>query len=385
MFRNYRVIAHWSIAVTLLWLAPLAHAQAPENGNFHPPRHDTWQMPNAHLYGVASEGEHALAVGYWGTVLRSDDRGESWQFSPTPTKRTLFGVAFADADHAWAVGDHGTVLRTRDGGSTWVSVSVEAIDEFGDFGPLTAILFDVAAIGPEEVWISGDFGTLIHTKDGGDSWDRLILPEETFGDGYLADRLFNGIEFDDRDNGWIAGEFATGLRTVDGGQTWTNREEISGAISDIYLFDIGASGERAVAGGVGGVVVQTEDNGKVWTAKDVPTTAGLFTAALRGNRAILAGDRGEVVATRDGGRTWFQPERPKIFNWFGGAAFGEDGLALIVGERGAILRSTDGGDSFAEVVSAAPAPISAISVPEAAAKAGAPPPPMPQADPERNP
>ena len=64
---------------------------------------------------------------------------------------------------------------------------------------------------------------------------------------------------------------------------------------------------------------------------------------------------------------------------------GDDGLALVVGERGAILRSTDGGDSFAEVVSAAPAPISAISVPEASAMAGAPPPPMPQADPERNP
>ncbi len=371
MFRTHRVIAHGSVAVALLWLAGSVHAQAPENGNFHPPRHDTWQMPYAHLYGVAAEKKRALAVGYWGTVLRSEDRGASWHFTPTPTSRTLFGVAFADDDHAWAVGDHGTVLRTRDGGKTWVTVPVEAEDEFGDFGPLTSILFDVAAIGPEEVWISGDFGTLIHTDDGGVSWTRLILPEETFGDGYLADRLFNGIEFDDENNGWITGEFATGLRTMDGGETWVNREEVSGVISDIYLFDLGASGERAVAGGVGGVVLMTEDNGKVWVSKDVPTTAGLFTAALRGNRAILAGDRGEVVATRDGGRTWFQPDRPKIFNWFGGSTFGDDGLALIVGERGAILRSTDGGDSFAQVVAATPAPISAVSVPEAATKRAA--------------
>ncbi len=368
MFRNNRVgaAASLSIAVALFWIAGPA-ARAVENGNFYPPREDTWQMPDAHLYGVAIEGQRAIAVGYWGTILFSDDGGKSWAFAPTPTPRTLFGVSFADAQNAWAVGDHGVVLRSRDAGKSWTLVPVEATDEFGDFGPLTAVLFDVSAVGPEEVWISGDFGALIHTTDGGATWDRLLLPEEVFGDGYLADRLFNGIEFEGPEQGWIAGEFATGLRTLDGGKTWTNREEIVGAIPDIYLFDIGASGENAVAGGVGGVVLYTRDNGKVWTAaEDVPTTAGLFTAALRGNRAILAGDRGEVVATRDRGDTWFQPKRPKIFNWFGGAAFGEDGLALIVGERGAIIRSTDGGDSFVEVQGAEPALTGAISVPEPA-------------------
>lgn len=371
MFRNHRVIATacLSIAFALQGIAaPAIAAEGIENGNFNPPRHETWQMPNAHLYGVAATGNRALAVGYWGTVLYSGDKGASWNFAPTPTPRTLFGVSFADPKNAWAVGDHGVVLRTRDGGESWTLVPVEAVDEFGDFGPLTAVLFDVAAIGPDEVWISGDFGTLLHTTNGGASWDRLILPEETFGDGYLADRLFNGIEFDGPDQGWIAGEFATGLRTVDGGKTWTNREEISGAIPDIYLFDIGASGESAVAGGVGGVVLFTHDNGKVWTAKKVPTTAGLFTAALRGDRAILAGDRGEVVASKDRGETWFQPKRPRIFNWFGGAAFGDDGLALIVGERGAILRSTDGGDTFAEVVAAEPEPAGPLVIPESATK-----------------
>jgi photosystem II stability/assembly factor-like uncharacterized protein len=355
-----------SLALALLWVA--AASTAVENGNFHPPRHATWQMPSAHLYGVAISGRRALAVGYWGTALYSSDAGASWHFSETPTSRTLFGVSFSDPKNAWAVGDYGIVLRTRDGGESWTKVTVEAIDEFGDFGLMTVVLFDVATVSPEEIWISGDFGTLLHTTDGGATWTSTFLPEEKFGDGYLADRLLNGIEFEGPDNGWVAGEFATGLRTVDGGKTWTNRQEVVGAISDIYLFDIGVSGENAVAGGVGGVVLYTRDNGKIWTAKDAPTTAGLFAAALRGNRAILAGDRGEVVASRDHGETWFQPRRPKIFNWFAGAAFGDDGLALIVGERGAILRSTDGGDSFGEVVAAAPMPASAISVPEASTK-----------------
>lgn len=339
-------------------------APALENGNFHPPDDHTWQMPNAHLYGVDLAGSNAIAVGYWGTALYSRDRGETWKFGPTPTSRTLFGISFADSNNAWAVGDHGTVLRTRDGGETWNTIRIEAIDEFGEHSLLESVLFDVSCVSAEEVWISGDFGALVHTKDGGATWDRLILPEEVFADGYLPDRLLNGIEFQGAQNGWIAGEFATGLRTLDGGETWINREEIVGAISDLYLFDVAANDETAIAGGVGGAVLVTRDNGKVWSHVETPTTAGLFTAALRGNRALLAGDRGEVVASRDGGETWFQPKRPRIFNWFAGSRFGDDGVALVVGERGAILRSTNGGDSFEEVAGAEPLPIGAISVPE---------------------
>ncbi len=360
-----RIAAVLAGGLVLLGLGLLVGLGASAMENFYPPQDQTWAMPKADLFAVAIEGERALAVGYWGTILLSTDRGQTWRYRPTPTSRTLFGVDFAGPDDAWAVGDAGVVLRSRDGGETWEQVRVEVEDQFGGRGDLEAVLFDVSAISGDDVWASGDFGALIHTRDGGETWDRPFLTEEVFGDGYLADRLLNAIEFQDRERGWIAGEFGTALRTEDGGETWGNRASIEGAISDIYLFGLGVNGELdALAGGVGGVAVVSHDGGHHWQAVQVPTTAGLFGAAAHGGRGLLVGDRGEVVATRDAGRTWFKPKRPKLFNWLQGAAFGDDGLALVVGEKSLILRSLDGGDSFEKALGAEPGPVAAISVPE---------------------
>lgn len=349
------------LGLALIWGAAAASAF---EGTFDPPLDETWVMPGADLFAVATNGDRALAVGYWGTILLSTDRGKTWKYQPSPTSRTLFGVDFANGQDAWAVGDAGTVLRSGDGGETWEEVAVEVDDPYGERGQLEAVLFDVSAV-DDVVWASGDFGALIQSTNGGKTWTRHFLPEEVFGDGYLADRLFNGIEFQDAERGWIAGEFGTALRTEDGGVTWTNREVIEDAIPDIYLFGLGVNGELdAVAGGVGGVSLVTHDGGKTWQAVKVPTTAGLFGAAAEGARAVLVGDRGEIVISRDAGKTWSQPKRPKLFNWLQGATFGEDGLVLVVGEKSLVLRSEDGGDTFEQALGARPQPISAVSVPE---------------------
>src|SRR6266478_2511954 len=42
-----------------------------------------------------------------------------WQ-NPLPQGYELSGVAFVDANNVWAVGDYGTILRSTDGGNTWV-------------------------------------------------------------------------------------------------------------------------------------------------------------------------------------------------------------------------------------------------------------------------
>ena len=360
MRERRRGVGRVLVGLAILWGAPAANGL---EATFDPPRDHTWEMPAADLFAVATKGDRALAVGYWGTVLLSTDRGKTWSYKPSPTSRTLFGVDFANDRDAWAVGDAGVVLRSRDGGETWEEIAVEVDDPYGERGRLEAVLFDVSAV-DDVVWASGDFGALIQSTDGGQTWTRFYLGEDVFGDGYLTDRLLNGIEFQDTERGWIAGEFGTALRTEDGGATWTNRETIEGAIPDIYLFGLGVNGELdAVAGGVGGVSLVTHDGGKTWQAVTVPTTAGLFGSAARGSRAVLVGDRGEIVVSRDAGKTWFQPKRPKLFNWLQGAAFGDDGLVLVVGEKSLVLRSEDGGDNFERTLGRDLQPLSAISVP----------------------
>lgn len=348
-----------------LLAATLVLATASPGSDFDPARTDTWQIPEPDLFAVAVDGELAWAVGYWGAVLRSTDGGQTWSYARTPTQATLYDVAFADDRHGWAVGAAGTLLRSTDGGRSWSQSRASVIDPFdGSERPLESSLLGVSAVSATEAWVVGDFGVVLHTRDG-TTWSSLRIPEETFGDDEIPDRIFNAVDFSDRDTGWITGEFGTTLRTSDGGETWLGEREIQGAINDIYLFDIAPNGSGwALAGGVGGVALGSSDGGAAWTELGVPTTAGLFGAAVRGERGVVVGDRGVLLVTRDRGASWQQPERPRSFNWLRGVVFGGDGLALAVGEGGLILRSTDAGDSWERALGHEPPPTAAVSVPE---------------------
>ncbi len=90
----------------------------------------TWQTPTSPIpAGAASHFDfHDLSVrntkvwivGAPGTrVFYTPDAGLSWQIFRTNHNAPLRAVHFADDQHGWAVGDFGTILATADGGQTW--------------------------------------------------------------------------------------------------------------------------------------------------------------------------------------------------------------------------------------------------------------------------
>jgi len=311
-----------------------------------PARLETWKLPKASLFTVASHGENAWAGGYWGTILRSTDGGRSWTQSDTPTANTLYAISFGDDKNGWAVGANGTILHSTDGGVTWAKQTAQVPDETGGTRDLDTNLFGVAALSASDAWTVGDLGMILRTKDGGSSWQKVTFDAATFGDDNVPDRILNAVVFASPTEGWIGGEFATLARTHDGGETWTGTRQITGAPSDLYLFDVsGAAGGAAAVGLAGGVLVSNAD-GSEWTSKSVDTTAGLFTISWRGQNGIAAGDRGVLYVTSDGGTTWSEPKRPKLFNWIASTTFVGEREALAVGEGGLVLRSEDSGASW---------------------------------------
>lgn len=309
-------------------------------------RAETWGLPGADLYAVEAEGDAVWTVGYWGTVLLSTDAGQSWTRSPTPTRETLFGVAFADAKHGWAVGANGILLVTKDGGATWERQNVSIVDEMGDTIPLETTLFDVAALSPTEAWAVGDLGLLLHTRDGS-TWERVPLDATAFADENLPERILNAIEFTSPQRGFIAGEFGTLLRTEDGGATWRGDRALVDSAVEPYLFALGAGPETVAAVGLAGSVLVASPDGATWQARPVETNAALYAVAVRGKRALVAGDRGVIYATADAGASWRAEPGPEQFNWLTGLAFATDTRAFAVGEHGLVLRSEDGGASWA--------------------------------------
>ncbi len=90
----------------------------------------TWQTPPAPVPADAAGQFDFLSVSVRSTkvwlagspgtrVFYTPDAGLSWQVQRTGQNAPLRAIHFADDVHGWAVGDFGTILATADGGQTW--------------------------------------------------------------------------------------------------------------------------------------------------------------------------------------------------------------------------------------------------------------------------
>lgn len=104
-------------------------------------------------------------TGVEGLIIRTVIGTKSWGLSTVlPSPNRLYGVSFAKEPHAqygWAVGNWGTILHTTDGGDTWTLQTSGISDEH---------LLRVAAIDDTHAWVVGIDGSLLSTSNGGESW-----------------------------------------------------------------------------------------------------------------------------------------------------------------------------------------------------------------------
>lgn len=129
----------------------------------------------------------------------------------------LHDVCFVDRDYGWAVGDRGTVLHTRDGGQSWLRQATPTT------GRLEAIQFVNRthgwAVGGRTVRITKrPVGILLRTVDGGKTWELTqgnFLP-------WLQE-----LSFQNAQTGYVFGAaspmFPSGVfKTEDGGRHWSS-------------------------------------------------------------------------------------------------------------------------------------------------------------------
>jgi photosystem II stability/assembly factor-like uncharacterized protein len=266
------------------------------------------------------------AIGSWRWWLNPVEQNAVLR--PPVATADLRSVAFVSPQAGWAVGYDGAILHTADGGQSW---------QFQRGGP-TYPLYSVAFVSQQLGWAVGDGGTILHTVDGGRSWQAQSSGTQ---------QVLRSVAFVSPQVGWAVGSFGIILHTADGGQSWnTQRSGSIGLLSSVAFV----SPLVGWAVGYGGTMLHTADGGQNWQPQKSGTPLDLNSVAFVSTQVGWAvGKGGTILHTADGGQSW-QAQSSSTQLDLNSAAFLSSLVGWAVGfangKGDVILRTDDGGVSW---------------------------------------
>lgn len=294
----------------------------------------------------------AVLVAFWFVFGAWSAQAGSWNGwvyqNPYPTANILLAVKFVTPQKGWIAGKSGTILYTKDGGESWEAQESGVAEDIKSF----------AFVNEKQGWAVGNGGVIIHTDDGGNTWSAQIS---------ATTASLNKVFFIDEKEGWIVGATNIGvvLHTKDGGKNWEKQDlGIYRSIASIYFLDRETGWILA-----GDEIYRTTDGGKTW---EKTSSIGLEikrpTRDESGSPVIVIGEdrvgydwwegdiyftdknKGWVVFgywyvshTEDGGKSW---QTEEIKHSQGHIAFTDDKHGCMAGSS--ILCTEDGGKTWAE-------------------------------------
>lgn len=299
--------------------------------------HSGWYWGNPtpqgqNLSAVAFQGATGYAVGALGTVLRSEDGGQTWTGLASGTVSDL-GIVQELSPTTLIVGGGCSVLESTDSGSSFAALPLGLAGDCSD--PVAGVAFASA----EQGYVVLSDGTLLYTADGGQTVQaRSNVP--TNGGSVT------GLGFTSPTQGVAV--ISSGLieQTTDGGNSWN---EVFGGrvLSGVTVV----SPTLAYAVGPNGVLLRSTDGGTTWTLLPLTLTAGAAPPSLTSitcsnatDCLITTADSNELVRTTDGGETGTIVSVSD--SALSGVAFTSASNVVGVGQQGATVASSDAGETF---------------------------------------
>ncbi len=225
-----------------------------------------------------------------------------------------------------AVGVYGAVLLSDDAGKSWRQAAGV---------PVSVALTDVSFASAERGWAVGHGGVVLHSADAGEHWARQL-------DGRDTAR----IVLDAARARLAAGDPAAAREVRDA-------ERLVEEGPDKPLLGVSfVDAQRGYVVGAYGLALMTEDGGQRWQSLvgRIPNPRGKHLYQIRavGREILIAGEQGALFRSVDGGETFAEVPTPYAGTFFGALALDGDTL-LAYGLRGNVWRSGDGGQSWSQV------------------------------------
>jgi len=292
----------------------------------------------------------------------SAGRDFAWQLTPTGSSARLRGLSAVSANVVWASGSAGTVLRTVDRGATWQQVAPPGTEtlEFRDieaFDADRAVLLSVGLGSDSRIYV---------TSDAGQNWTLAFLNDDpnAFYDCMTFFESRRGLALSDPPDG---NKFRI-ISTSDGGRSWrvVNPAGMPPALPGEFAFAASGQcitsehGHRAWFGTGGAAqarVFRSDNRGQTWRVSATPMnsgpSAGIFAVAFRSQQHGLAvgGDFSlptaspdNFASTRDGGSSW-QLVSTAPPEYRSGATWVDGHTVIVVGPSGSDV-SIDAGQTW---------------------------------------
>ena len=225
-----------------------------------------------------------FAVGDYGTLLKTEDGGQTWKQMPRVSDYDLIEAAFLNQSIGYVAGKRGVrnkktnddewevaIWKTNDGGNSWTQ-SFHAKNE--------RYIYQIYNISADIALASVDSEYVVRTADGGNTWSNV----PTQG------KQVNSISFGSDKTGWLVGYDGNFLKSIDGGITWDATENLPGELltrrwSSVSL---GITG-RGLAVAEDGDIAYTIDNGKNWVKFPQKLDEPLRIAQVHENVGIILG------------------------------------------------------------------------------------------------
>ena len=277
---------------------------------------------------VASLLTVVTSPAYTSSLMSTGDGSWVWQ-NPLPQGNEINAVDMVDSKTAWAVGDHGLILKTTDGGATWT------FQHSGTAEDLHCVSFVDANTG----WVAGKSRVLMKTTDGGETWERRD-PQDLV---YQVSHEIRFIRFVDK----LTGYFFTGIggriyRTENGGVSWESISTGSTTVSTLALSGTRNGWIAGRAWGGGSMILGFTDAGKTWLPYHKEKGELNCACASDENTVWVVGDKGKIVRSTDGGRTWKTApfDTKSNLTW---VSFVNPDTGWILDDESVLHKTTDGG------------------------------------------
>lgn len=263
---------------------------------------------------VARNDQVVAMAGNAGALLVSRNGGQDWQRIPVSTRESFLSldtcadgsfIALTFDNQLW----HGTPAGTE-----WTPHDLPSEEQMM-----------TATCAPDgSWWAGGSFATFQSSPDQGATWNEITLNE---------DAILTNLQFFDPDTAVATGEYGMVLKTRDGGQTW----DYAGYLPEEFYPHAAHfnSPDEGWVGGLNGFIYHTTDGGETWDRQPTDTSMPVFGFIDADNSLFALGDNATILTLHNG--QWKSLETPHQPLYLRDGVLLQNRQLLVAGGRGLLL------------------------------------------------